>query len=80
MAKLQIDFDGNWKEIITEFFEDFVAFFLPQLYPEVDFSRPFESLDKELTQILEAIGSDKLRIADKLVKGHVLGFQISIRW
>ena len=68
MAKLKIDFDGNWKEIITEFFEEFIQFFLPQLYPEVDFSRPFENLDKELTQILEAIGSDKLRIADKLVK------------
>ena len=23
MAKLQIDFDGNWKEIIEEFFPDF---------------------------------------------------------
>ena len=25
MTKLNIDFDGNWKEIITEFFEDFIA-------------------------------------------------------
>ncbi|MDZ7879724.1 MAG: hypothetical protein U5L45_18745 [Saprospiraceae bacterium] len=68
MAKLKIDFDGNWKEIIIEFFEEFVDFFLPELYPDVDFSRPFESLDTELTEILQALGSTDKRIADKLVK------------
>ena len=68
MAKLKIDFDGNWKEIITEFFEEFVQFFLPLLYPDIDFNRPFESLDTELTQILEALGSTDKRIADKLIK------------
>lgn len=73
MAKLTIDFDGNWKEIIEEFFEDFVAFFLPKLYPEIDFSRSYESLDKELSQILEAIGSTNKRIADKLVKVWLKG-------
>ena len=68
MAELKIDFDGNWKEIIIEFFEDFVAFFLPKLYPHVDFSRKPEILEQELIQILEAIGSDGKRVADKLLK------------
>ena len=31
MAKLTIDFDGNWKEIITEFFPEFIAFFQKNL-------------------------------------------------
>ncbi len=66
--ELEIDFDGNWKEIIIEFFEDFIAFFIPDLYPHIDFSRPIEVLEQELIQILEAIGSDTSRIADKLVK------------
>ena len=68
MAELKIDFDGNWKEIIIEFFEDFVAFFLPKLYPHVDFSRPPEILEQELIQVLEAIGSDSKKVADKLLK------------
>lgn len=68
MKELKIDFDGNWKEIIIEFFEDFVAFFMPKLYPYVDFSRPPEILEQELIQVLEAIGSDSKKVADKLLK------------
>ena len=52
MTELKIDFDGNWKEIITEFFEQFVAFFMPDLYAEVNFSRPVEFLEQELLQVL----------------------------
>ncbi len=68
MKELDIDFDGNWKEIIIEFFEDFVAFYIPHLFPKVDFSKPIEILEQELIQILEALGSDTKRVADKLVK------------
>ena len=62
-----IDFDGNWKESIVEFFPDFVQFFLPQLYPDIDFSVPPEYLDKEFMEIVEFFGLEK-RVADKLVK------------
>ena len=68
MTELKIDFDGNWKEIITEFFEQFVAFFMPDLYAEVNFSRPVEFLEQELLQVLEAIGADTKKVTDKLVK------------
>ena len=61
------DFDGNWKGMIHEFIEEFIEFFLPQLYPHVDFSYPPEFLDTELQNILESIGTNK-RILDKLVK------------
>ena len=61
------DFDGHWKGMIHEFIEEFIEFFLPQLYPHVDFSYPPEFLDTELQNILESIGTNK-RILDKLVK------------
>ena len=67
MENLEIDFDGNWKEIIREFFEDFVAFFLPTLYPDVDFEVPPAFLEQEMLNILENMGDTK-RVADKLVK------------
>ena len=63
----RIDFDGNWKEIIPEFFEEFVAFFLPELHPLIDFARPPEFLEQELRNILDSIGPQK-RVTDKLVK------------
>ena len=68
MAKLKIDFDGNWKEIITEFFQEFIAFFLPALYAQIDFSVPVEYLEQELQRIVEAIPNTPKNITDKLVK------------
>ena len=62
------NFDSRWKIIITELFEDFVRFYLPQLYPDIDFSVPPESLQQELEQIIK---DEKLAgkiINDKLVK------------
>ena len=62
-----IDFDGNWKDIIEEFFKDFVLFFLPELHKDVDFSVPPVYMDKEYLNIIDFMGLDK-KIADKLVK------------
>jgi hypothetical protein len=36
---IEIDFDGTWKAIITDFFEDFMAFFLPDLHALIDYSK-----------------------------------------
>ena len=67
----RIDFDGNWKEIIPEFFEEFIEFFLPKLYPLIDFTHPPEFLEQELQNIIESIGKQN-RITDKLVKVWLL--------
>ena len=32
-----VDQDGLWKKIITELFEEFMLFFLPDLYEKIDF-------------------------------------------
>ncbi len=61
MKKIPIDHDTRWKVLITALFQDFVAFFLPHVYPLVDWSKPYESLDKELHKL----------VADKYKGGKV---------
>ena len=57
-----IDYDTHWKEIITNLFEDFIAFFMPNAYPLVDFNQPVEFLEQELHKI----------VADNKKKGKVI--------
>lgn len=61
MNKPPIDHDTRWKVLITELFEDFVAYFLPHVHPLVDWSKPVVSLDKELHKL----------VADKYKGGKV---------
>jgi hypothetical protein len=67
---LIIDFDGIWKTIIADFFQDFMAFFLPAIHAQIDYTVPFEFLEQELYHIMETFGYTK-RITDKLVKVHL---------
>jgi hypothetical protein len=59
--------DELWKGIIEELFEDFLHFFFPKFVHEVDFTKPFEFLDKELNELIPASESENRR-ADLLVK------------
>lgn len=61
------DYDSGWKEAIEVYFEDFCLFFFPQIHKDIDFSRPIEFLDKELSTIVKD-SEEKKRYADKLVK------------
>lgn len=70
MLKLKIDYDSQWKELIGEFFEDFTAFFMPDLYKDVDFTKPIEFLEQELLDIFKTKYKGK-RINDKLVKVYL---------
>ena len=68
-SKYQVDFDNNWKGMVSEMAEDFLAFFLPDLYQDIDLSQPILCIEEELyNQIQEA---DKERIVDKLVRVHL---------
>ncbi|MFN8493726.1 MAG: DUF4351 domain-containing protein [Caldilineaceae bacterium] len=61
------NYDSPWKEVITHFFDSFLAFFFADIYEAVDWTRPPEFLDKELQQIsVEA--KIRRRLADTLVK------------
>jgi hypothetical protein len=73
---LIIDFDGTWKAIIAEFFEDFMAFFLPDIHRQIDYAASFEFLEQELYHIMETFGYTK-RITDKLVKVHLKTGELS---
>lgn len=63
----QSDYDSPWKDILDLFFESAMEFFFPQAHAQIDWSRGYEFLDKELQKIAAdaAIGR---RTVDKLVK------------
>ncbi|WP_203246540.1 Rpn family recombination-promoting nuclease/putative transposase [Sporosarcina beigongshangi] len=62
-----VDQDGLWKKVIGELFEDFLLFFAPELYAQVDFNVEPDFLDKELFQ--EVLDKKKgRRFADRLAK------------
>ncbi len=67
MKKLYLEFDSPWKNILDLYFEDFISFFFPQAYKEINWKRGFESLDKEFQKSVRGakLGS---RLADKLFK------------
>ncbi len=59
--------DSPWKDALQLYFPHFLAFFFPDIHPDIDWSRGYESLDKELLQILRRAKLGKL-FADKLFK------------
>jgi len=61
------DFDTPWKEALEHFLPHFLAFFYPQIKTDIDWSRGFESLDKELHQLVREARIPK-GLADKLFK------------
>ena len=61
------DYDSPWKEILEAYFPDFMAFFFPQAAAEIDWTRGFETLDKELAQVVQDAELGR-RYADKLLK------------
>ncbi|KAA0223116.1 hypothetical protein EDS67_26145 [candidate division KSB1 bacterium] len=63
--------DGPWKEALEDLFEDFVAFFFPQVHRDIDFTKGYEFLDSELQQIITGSATGK-RIVDKLVKVYLV--------
>jgi hypothetical protein len=67
MAEQRSEFDGPWKEVIEDYFQDFLAFFFPDIHADIDWSKGYEFLDTELQQIVRDAELGK-RFADKLVK------------
>ena len=62
------NYDAHWKTIIGYLFEDFVRFFLPQIYHLIDFSKKPISLEQELLKIIKDEKKKGTVINDKLVK------------
>jgi hypothetical protein len=64
---MSADYDSPWKEALDRFFEAFLALLFPQVHQQIDWSRGYESLDKELQQVVRAAEVGR-RYVDKLVK------------
>jgi hypothetical protein len=63
----RIDADSPWKEIIEKYFPEFMKFFFPAAYDDIDWDRGYEFLEKEFQQIVRDAELGR-RIADKLAK------------
>ncbi|MEB3248096.1 MAG: hypothetical protein VKK07_01995, partial [Merismopediaceae bacterium] len=74
MNHVTANYDEPWKEALSEYFEDFLAFFFPVINQQVDWSIPPQSLDKELQQITVSSDAEKC-IADKLYQVWLLDHQ-----
>lgn len=68
------DYDSPWKEIIEAYFPRFLKFFFPLAYREIDWTKPYEFLDKELQQ-LDPDAEIGRRFVDKVVKVWLLDGQ-----
>lgn len=62
--------DEKWKILISKFLKDFLAFFMAELYQEIDFEKGYEFLDGELNRI-RIKSKSKNRRSDKLVKVYL---------
>jgi hypothetical protein len=62
-----IDFDSNWKFLIVKYFYAFIAFFIPDLFADIDTTRPPVFLDNELQTIWRSMKTG-LKMTDKLVQ------------
>ncbi|MEO1134041.1 MAG: DUF4351 domain-containing protein [Cyanobacteria bacterium J06639_1] len=67
MTSARQDFDNPWKDILEANFEDFMAFFFPDIHVDIDWERGYEWLNTELQKIVRDAEVGK-RWADKLVK------------
>ncbi len=67
MTEVRDAYDTPWKDVVEVYFEAFLRFFFPAIHADIDWSKGYEFLDKELSQIMRdaELGT---RFADKLVK------------
>ena len=67
MTELRDAYDTPWKDILEDYFEDFMAFFFPEIHTEIDWSMGYVFLDQELSQVTRDAEVGK-KVVDKLVK------------
>lgn len=77
-----VDFDNPWKEVLTHFFESFMALFFPVAHAEINWKRKPEFLDNEFRQVVKLAKLGKRQV-DRLVKvwlkeGHEIWILIHI--
>ncbi len=58
------DYDTPWKDALTRYFPEFMAFYFPLAAAEIDWQQPHVFLDQELAQVLYERHWSKQRIID----------------
>ncbi len=61
------EYDSPWKEILEQYFENFMAFFFPEAHLNIDWSSEYTFLDKELEKIVRDAELGSRRV-DKLAR------------
>jgi hypothetical protein len=64
---MSADYDSPWKEALDGYFEPFLALLFREAHAQIDWSRGYESLDKEFQQVVREAEVGR-RYVDKLVK------------
>ncbi|MCX7097520.1 MAG: cytosolic protein [Methylococcales bacterium] len=71
METLSDDYDSPWKEAIEHYFPEFMAFYFPAAYAQIDGSKEHVFLDQELRAVVQDAELGK-RFVDKLVRVALL--------
>ncbi len=61
------EYDSPWKEILEDYFEDFMAFFFPKAHQDIDWKAGYTFLDKELEKVVRDAELGSRRV-DKLAR------------
>ncbi len=64
-------YDSPWKEALEEYFQESMALFFPDIHADIDWSRGYEFLDKELAKVIRQAVTPEQAV-DKLVKVYRL--------
>jgi hypothetical protein len=66
-TQLTNDYDSPWKEALEAYFTECLAFFFPEVARDIDWTRGYQFLDKELQQVAPEAPTGQ-RTVDKLVQ------------
>lgn len=61
------DYDTPWKDALQRYFPEFMSFYFPEAYSQIDWSVPWDFLDQELAQVSRDAELGRRRV-DKLVR------------
>jgi predicted DNA-binding protein (MmcQ/YjbR family) len=67
LDRLSHEIDSPWKDVLDTCFKEFIEFFYPDIYQDIDWTKAPIFLDKELRQITRESKTGR-RYVDKLVK------------
>ena len=71
METFNDNYDSPWKEAVEHYFPEFIAFYFPGAYAQIDWSKEHVFLDQELRAVVQDAELGK-RFVDKLVRVTLL--------